>query len=230
MPHSLNPVDAAARLGRVAQTHFVGADDDIVPAKVVRAYLARLPDRAGARGLMVPDFDHDCCWVKDWPALLRQAEWVWIVARADSPKHPNFTWQGKINVLAIILRLAKAPILELSRSGAICNERATTKTPRDIDIMRLDKALAILGVAGALLALPALIPAWATEQQQKPNATNQPAHTVIQRAAAKQQTDRIKDRVRGVQLRAMRDAESKDGTANARAEPRLLSTGDDATR
>ena len=98
--------------------------------------------------------------------------------------------------------------------------------------MRLDKALAILGVAGALLALPALTPAWATElqPQQNSNGTNQPARTVIQRAAAKQQTDLIKDRVRGVQLRAMRDAESKDGTVSARAEPRQLSTGDDATR
>jgi len=74
MPHSLNPTDAAAGLGRVPQTHFVGADDDIVPAKVVRAYLARLPDRSRARLVLVPDFDHDCCWNKAWPALLRQTE------------------------------------------------------------------------------------------------------------------------------------------------------------
>ena len=74
MPHSLNPADAAGTLGRIPQTHFVGADDDIVPEKVVRAYLARLPDRAKARLVTVPGFDHDCCWAEHWPALLRQAE------------------------------------------------------------------------------------------------------------------------------------------------------------
>lgn len=74
MPHSLNPADAGTRLGRVPQTHFVGADDEVVPAQVARAYLARLPDRARARLVVVPDFDHDCCWVKAWPTLLRQAE------------------------------------------------------------------------------------------------------------------------------------------------------------
>ena len=74
MPHSLNPADAAAGLGRLAQTHFVGADDDIVPAKVARAFLARLPDQAKARLVVVPDFDHDCCWAMHWPALLRHAE------------------------------------------------------------------------------------------------------------------------------------------------------------
>ena len=74
----------------------------------------------------------------------------------------------------------------------------------------------------AIILPLAKAPAWATEQQpqQKPSGTNQPARTVIQRAAAKLQTDLTKDRVRGVQLRAMRDADSEDGTASARAEPR----------
>ena len=94
--------------------------------------------------------------------------------------------------------------------------------------MRLDKTIAVLGIAGALLALPA--PAGATGPQQKPNATNQPARTVTQRAAAKLQTDLTKNRVRGIQLRAMRDAESDDGTAGVSTEPRLLSTGDDTPR
>ncbi len=98
--------------------------------------------------------------------------------------------------------------------------------------MRIDKTIAVLGIAGALLALPALTPAWATGQQpqQKSNGINQPARTVIQRAAARLQTDLAKDRVRRVQQREMRDAESEDGTASARAEPRLFSTGDDTTR
>ncbi len=96
--------------------------------------------------------------------------------------------------------------------------------------MRLDKTIAVLAIAGALLALPAVTSAWATQQQQKPNGINQPARTVIQRAAARLQTNLAKDRVRRIQLRALRDAESEDGTASARAEPRLLSTGDDTSR
>ncbi len=98
--------------------------------------------------------------------------------------------------------------------------------------MRLDKTIAVLAIAGALLALPAVTSAWATQQQpqQKSTGINQPARTMIQRAAARLQTNLAKDRVRRVQQRAMRDGKSVDGTASARAEPRLLSTGGDTTR
>lgn len=94
--------------------------------------------------------------------------------------------------------------------------------------MRLGRTIAVLGIAGALLALP--VPAGATGPQPKPNATNQPARTVTQRAAAKLHTDLTKNRVRAVQSRAIRDAESDDGTASASTEPRLLSTADDTPR
>ena len=67
---SLNPADLTERLQRVPQTHFVGADDEIVPPLVVESYLARMSDRARTRMIVVPDFDHDCCWVDAWPALL----------------------------------------------------------------------------------------------------------------------------------------------------------------
>ncbi len=67
---SLNPADFAARLQTVRQVVFVGADDEVVPPAVARSYLARMTDRSRATLVSVPGFDHDCCWVDRWPALL----------------------------------------------------------------------------------------------------------------------------------------------------------------
>lgn len=72
MTASLNPADHAARIADVAQLHMIGGDDDVMPALVARAYAGRLPDGSRARFVELPDFDHDCCWVRDWTRLLRQ--------------------------------------------------------------------------------------------------------------------------------------------------------------
>lgn len=71
---SLNPVDEAARLASVPQIHFVGAEDDIVPPLVADAYMRALPKHGNARVVRIPDFDHNCCWDRDWPGLLTRAE------------------------------------------------------------------------------------------------------------------------------------------------------------
>lgn len=67
---SLNPVDFAAKLGRIPQVHFVGAKDRVVPAAVVDSYVRRLADRSKTRVIVLKDFDHDCCWIDNWPELL----------------------------------------------------------------------------------------------------------------------------------------------------------------
>lgn len=59
--------DAAGGL-RTAM-HFAGADDDIVPPGIVR----RFTESRGGRLEVVPGFDHDCCWERDWLQLLRRA-------------------------------------------------------------------------------------------------------------------------------------------------------------
>ena len=66
---SLNPVDFVARLAGIDQTHLVGADDTVVPAGVLRAYLRRLGAAPNARLEVVPGFDHSCCWAARWPEL-----------------------------------------------------------------------------------------------------------------------------------------------------------------
>ena len=49
--------------------HFVGGKDAIVPPQVVRGFAKR----SGGRLRVVEDFDHQCCWSRDWPHLLEQA-------------------------------------------------------------------------------------------------------------------------------------------------------------
>lgn len=49
--------------------HFVGEDDKTVPAAVVGRFVAA----KGGRLVTVPGFDHECCWPRDWPALLQRA-------------------------------------------------------------------------------------------------------------------------------------------------------------
>ena len=57
-----------ARRGEAARRR--GGDDEIVPPRIVESYLARMADRSNSRMVLLPDFDHDCCWVEAWPALL----------------------------------------------------------------------------------------------------------------------------------------------------------------
>ena len=39
-----------------------------------RAYLAHLPPDAPARLIEVPGFTHACCWARDWPSLMAEAQ------------------------------------------------------------------------------------------------------------------------------------------------------------
>jgi len=66
---SLNPADAWARLRHVPQTHYVGGRDRTVGESVVRAYASRFPPAEQPEVVVVPPFDHDCCWAERWPAL-----------------------------------------------------------------------------------------------------------------------------------------------------------------
>lgn len=48
--------------------HFVGGNDSVVPAAVVNDFITK----RGGRLLPVAEFDHVCCWSRDWPALLEK--------------------------------------------------------------------------------------------------------------------------------------------------------------
>jgi len=49
--------------------HFVGSEDRTVPPSVVERFVRRM----GGRMERLPGYDHDCCWLRDWPALLKTA-------------------------------------------------------------------------------------------------------------------------------------------------------------
>lgn len=67
---SIDPAGQGAVLKATSQLHFVGAEDENVPAELTRSYLAALGDPVDARLVEVPGFDHRCCWVRDWRQLL----------------------------------------------------------------------------------------------------------------------------------------------------------------
>jgi len=66
---SLNPADAWQGLAGIPQTHYVGSKDRNVGEAVARAYAARFPPDKRPAIIVVPEFDHHCCWVDRWPAL-----------------------------------------------------------------------------------------------------------------------------------------------------------------
>lgn len=49
--------------------HFVGSEDRTVPPAVVERYIRR----AGGRMEVLPGYDHECCWARDWRDLLHRA-------------------------------------------------------------------------------------------------------------------------------------------------------------
>ena len=64
----LGSLDPAAGTPLPPATHFVGGRDDIVPPRLVAVFAAR----SGGRLRELPEFDHQCCWSRDWPRLLEE--------------------------------------------------------------------------------------------------------------------------------------------------------------
>lgn len=66
---SLDPMTLTAGASWPQAVHFAGAQDRVVPAAVIAGFV-----RAhGGRLEIVPGYDHDCCWTRDWPRLLDRA-------------------------------------------------------------------------------------------------------------------------------------------------------------
>lgn len=66
---SLTPMDELDRLRRVPQIHFVGSDDEVVPAGIVRSYVSALSVTGGDPLVIVPDVEHQDGWVGRWADL-----------------------------------------------------------------------------------------------------------------------------------------------------------------
>ncbi len=72
LTESLNPLTSAIT-GSVREFHFHGERDQIVPPEVIKPYI-RQAARAGVRFFTLAEYDHGCCWVRDWPALLAMTD------------------------------------------------------------------------------------------------------------------------------------------------------------
>jgi pimeloyl-ACP methyl ester carboxylesterase len=68
---SLNPAAQAPLDPAIRQWHLVGGLDVNVPERVSRRYLDRMDP---AQVWRFPRFDHRCCWVEQWPAVLARIE------------------------------------------------------------------------------------------------------------------------------------------------------------
>jgi hypothetical protein len=68
---SLNPADGAVP---VAQWHFVGQGDTVIPPRILQAYAERFEGAARPMVQVVPGFDHHCCWAAAWPRLWNDME------------------------------------------------------------------------------------------------------------------------------------------------------------
>lgn len=63
---SLNPLEVRHKLHSVEQLHLVGGRDENIFPELSEHFVAGLP---AARRRVIVEFDHQCCWVKDWPVL-----------------------------------------------------------------------------------------------------------------------------------------------------------------
>jgi hypothetical protein len=62
---SFNP--AAVNSGDIEEYHYLGAEDRVIPAKVFGPIARR---RSPARTVILPKFDHTCCWGDIWETIL----------------------------------------------------------------------------------------------------------------------------------------------------------------
>jgi hypothetical protein len=61
---SLNPASQPRLPSRLYQRHYLGGRDRVVPPQIVSGRVDP------ATLVLMPDFDHVCCWLRAWPSIL----------------------------------------------------------------------------------------------------------------------------------------------------------------
>ena len=69
--HDLTPFagssDPYLALGRLPPSiHWVGEKDTVVPPNIIKKFVLK----KGGRVVTMPDYDHECCWARDWASLV----------------------------------------------------------------------------------------------------------------------------------------------------------------
>lgn len=63
---SLNPVDFWQSLASIRQIHLVGEKDQVMGVEFAQSYRARFPVGQQPEIMLISEFDHHCCWAKNW--------------------------------------------------------------------------------------------------------------------------------------------------------------------
>jgi len=84
---SLDPVDGPPLPPGIRQRHYAGADDRVVPPGL----MARPARQLGSTLIVVPGFDHVCCWEHGWPAILQAAQAGDAAEARGAAYQPNVT-------------------------------------------------------------------------------------------------------------------------------------------
>jgi hypothetical protein len=61
---SLNPASQPRLPSHLYQRHYLGGRDRVVPPQIVSGRFDQ------ATIVLMPDYDHVCCWLRAWPAIL----------------------------------------------------------------------------------------------------------------------------------------------------------------
>lgn len=70
MPYSLNVADHAAQLATLPQIHFIGAEDETVPAEIYQSYALKAGASPCLKQQIVRGASHSEGWREAWPSLL----------------------------------------------------------------------------------------------------------------------------------------------------------------
>ena len=81
---SLDPARHLADSMRVPQVHLLGSEDRTVPPALTLRLAHELPSQSIR---VMPGYDHDCCWARDWPTLLTTAKLELLRQRAANRRH-----------------------------------------------------------------------------------------------------------------------------------------------
>jgi hypothetical protein len=73
---SLNPAREPPLPGRIVQIHYAGGRDRVVPVDLVRRGVTGV-----GRVVVMPKYDHVCCWEAAWPTILAEVERATRAAR-----------------------------------------------------------------------------------------------------------------------------------------------------
>ena len=65
---SLNSIDVVDKIKHIPQVHFIGSDDEVIPAKISTDFI-RAQKVTCAKQVIVPSVGHIDGWIMHWPIL-----------------------------------------------------------------------------------------------------------------------------------------------------------------